>query len=294
MTKKFLTSLMLLWLLIFQVNAQNIPNAGFESWSVVGPFESANGWGGPPSVSKSTDMHSGAFAIKLVTDTFTNPQLQTLDTLPGICYTGTQGMGPGNPGVKGYAFTDRPDSIIGLFKYAPNLNDSFIIKVDISRWDITNNVRENIGSAILSGAAANNYTRFSLPISYNSNAIPDSAVIELSNTNLIPPAAAILGSVLLVDDLAFVTNATSGIKSNNQSEINLYPNPANEKLYFSNASSIIANVAIYNALGELVMSVQNQNLMNGIAIETLNAGIYYCKIIEAQTGQTSVKKIVVE
>ena len=42
------------------------------------------------------------------------------------------------------------------------------------------------------------------------------------------------------------------------------------------------------------MSVQNQNLMNGIAIETLNAGIYYCKIIEAQTGQTSVKKIVVE
>lgn len=74
----------------------------------------------------------------------------------------------------------------------------------------------------------------------------------------------------------------------------IYPNPVSNKIYFLNAIREIANVTIYNALGEMVMHFQNHNLINGITVETLSSGIYYCKITEIQTGHTSAKKLIIE
>ncbi len=68
--------------LMRQVNSQSMPNDGFESWSLIEPFESASRGVGSTSVSVKNDIHIAVFEIELVIDTFSNPQLQTINTLP--------------------------------------------------------------------------------------------------------------------------------------------------------------------------------------------------------------------
>ena len=59
-----------------------MPNDGFEFWSLIEPFESVSRGVGSTSVSVKNDIHIAVFEIELVIDTFSNPQLQTINTLP--------------------------------------------------------------------------------------------------------------------------------------------------------------------------------------------------------------------
>lgn len=228
MNKKIVFAL-LMCIISAGIKAQNIPNGGFETWMTMGPFETVQGWIHPPVVSKSTDMHSGTYAVMLKTDTFYNPQTMTLDTIAGFCSTGTPGMGPGNPGISGYVFTDRPDSLTGWFKYAPALNDSFYISVYLSFWDPFLNAQESIAYSSFLGGASASYTRFSFPLNYSSPNSPDTAIIFMRSSNPSNAAQNFIGSQLLVDDLAFVTNTINGIESatsNQKLNLNVAPNPA--------------------------------------------------------------------
>ena len=107
--------------------AQTVPNFGFETWAITppAPFESADAWSGGPSVSKSMNAHSGAFAIQLQTAVYINPNTGSTDTIPGAAYSGTQGAVPGIPGIQGFAFSLRSDSLTGWYTYSSVSNDGF-------------------------------------------------------------------------------------------------------------------------------------------------------------------------
>ncbi len=263
-------------LVSFTVNSQMIPNNGFETWAITppAPFESAEGWAGGPSISKSTNAHSGSFALQLQTAVFTNPNNGETDTISGNAFTGTPGMGPGMPGTPGFAFTNRPDSLTGWYTYSTSGNDANEVRVILSRWDAITLQREEIANTVFSCNPNDIYTRFSFPIQYNSINTPDTAAIEIRSSNS-PMEAVILGSIMLVDDLEFTSADQTGFSHISISQsFRIFPNPANDFLNISSKNNEI--IKIINALGQTIELTQlNANSITKISTSNYSNGIYF-------------------
>lgn len=254
---------------LFQfLGAQTIPNSGFENWVQQGPGMVPTAWGTTPTTTKSTDAHSGSFAVQCRTDSFTDP-MGNVKIMPGILFLGMRGMGPQAPDLPGSAFTIRPDSFVGWFKYTPSGQDAFKVDVLFTKWNTTWNKQDTIGTAVFMGEAANNYTRFSFPIEYSSWATPDSVQISFGSGNPQNPA---LGSTLIVDDISFITKPNALVKELNN-QLNVFPNPTNGKIFINH--NIAKNIDIYKLDGTLIKSypVEGQETVN-IDLSLLANGIY--------------------
>ena len=260
----------------FHASSQTIPNNGFETWATnpPTPFESAEGWAGGPSITKSSNAHSGSFAMQLQTAVFTNPNNGATDTISGNAFTGTPGMGPGMPGTPGFAFTARPDSLTGWYTFSPVGNDVNEIRVTLSRWDAITLQREEIANTVFSCNPSDFYSRFSFPSQYSSSNIPDTASIEIRSSNS-PMEAPILGSILLVDDLEFTSADQTGFSIvESSSSFRYFPNPANDFMSVSSRNN--EKIKIINALGQTIESIQlNANSIIRISTFNYSNGIYF-------------------
>lgn len=274
---------LLIGLLVCNVSlGQSIPNAGFEDWTPQGQFENPDNWTGPKLIVKSTDMNSGSFAIQIEAGLFTNPQTQQTDTVPGRAVTGEAGGGMGNPGTEGYAFTSRPDSLTGWFKYVPNGVDECIMKVTLTEWNTGTSSKDTIATGIYVNSSNPNYSRFSFGLDYISANTPDTCVIELMSSD---PTSDILNSILTVDDLAFVTN-TNSLNENDFNElIEIYPNPSSDIITINGVDE--ASFVIYDINGSEVMKLEN---CSTIDLTGLPKGNYLLKI-QTVDGEIS-KKII--
>ena len=186
------------------VTAQQITNRGFEDWTDFGAYEDPNHWtsinlislfGGPITSSKSTDAHSGDYALetKTVVSDFGTPG--EFDTIQGIVMLGTTDLSGGSM-MPGAAFPHRPDSLVGWYKLtSPNNSPCFINSV-LSGWN--NNTREVIGSIFFAGDSTSTYRRFNVPVHYSSNELPDTLSVFIMNSM---DNASGLNNVLLIDNL---------------------------------------------------------------------------------------------
>ena len=97
------------------------------------------------------------------------------------------------------------------------------------------------------------------------------------------------------------TNTTTGVDENSLTEIskiNLYPNPASDKMYlsFNSSSSNNAEIFIYDAVGKEVFKEKTKlisgNNIKSIEVKNLDNGIYFMKIKngENQVTQKFIKK----
>jgi hypothetical protein len=75
-------------------------------------------------------------------------------------------------------------------------------------------------------------------------------------------------------------DATSGIASNSITELFIYPNPANDKLYIKNIMSSKSIAFIYDLQGKLVLNKQIDT--NPIDISNLIRGIYTVKLVNLE------------
>ena len=82
----------------------------------------------------------------------------------------------------------------------------------------------------------------------------------------------------------------------NATDFNVYPNPANEKLFFTfnNPAAKIYYISILNIVGKAVMMLPRPEWQNGIDISNLNAGTYFVQLTDDETKTTTVKKFVKE
>ena len=85
-----------------------------------------------------------------------------------------------------------------------------------------------------------------------------------------------------------IDNYTVGLEENNALNVELYPNPVNNVLTVKGDS--IVKVAIFNALGQEVVAVENRN---EIDVTSLNNGLYFVRVTDVD-GNVSVNKIVKE
>lgn len=184
-------------LINFNLNAQQLPNGGFENWSQQifnepDTFLSSNIMWGVNNVTKVTDSYHASFAAKLET------VLSNNDTIPGMLLIGT----PGNQTINGgLPYTWTPDSISGYVKYEIQPNDTafFIVAFKKNGTFIGQPVITTFIGTQLS------YVRFVIPTGLLLSNPPDSMVAIITCSSMDPPQFA--GSTLTIDSISFTNTS---------------------------------------------------------------------------------------
>jgi len=277
MTKKLLFILALTFAV--SVKAQNIPNAGFESWTPGFGYDDPNSWGTlnaasilgmPISVTKSTERHGGAFSAKVET-------MSTIDSTgqetpsPGFMFIGSVNILQ-QTGVLGTSFTARPDSLVGWVKCNSVNGDTSGIALQLTKWDAIALTQEQLGfGSFITTSTSTSFYRFSVPIEYVSENTPDSiSVFVLSSIG-----NGQIGSAIWVDDLSLIYN-TSSIGELNSPSFEVFPNPVNDELSIS--SKTVDKMEVYSATGILINHILiDSGLVASYDTKELANGLYLIK-----------------
>ncbi len=217
MKKKIILVSIVIVCFIINSHAQNVvPNGNFEIWNNLSYEDptgtvTANGdmvrrYNSNLSflVTKSTDKHSGNFAVKLETKVIEG------DTSFGYCVFGqTAEEGPGG----GFPYTQKPDSIVGWYKSGIVSGDSALILV----WFKKNGVNVLEKSFFIKGTQSS-YKRFSFPLNIPAATIIDTVLIGFVSSDPFTEGAAKPGSWLLLDDITFVGSGITQQVSNTNFE----------------------------------------------------------------------------
>jgi hypothetical protein len=277
MTKKLLFILTLTFAV--SAKAQNIPNAGFESWTAGFGYDDPNSWGTlnalsifdiPISVTKSTERHGGAFSAKVET-------MSTIDSTgqetpsPGFMFIGSVNILQ-QTGVLGTSFTARPDSLVGWVKCNSVNGDTSGIALQLTKWDSIALTQEQLGfGSFITTSTSTSFYRFSVPIEYVSENTPDSiSVFVLSSIG-----NGQIGSAIWVDDLSLIYN-TSSIGELNSPSFEVFPNPVNDELSIS--SKTVDKMEVYSATGILIDHIViDSGLIYTYDTKKLANGLYLVK-----------------
>jgi len=263
----------------FSAKAQNIPNAGFESWTAGFGYDDPNSWGTynvlniisyPISVTKSTERHGGAFSAKVETMSTIDISTGQETPFPGIMFIGSVNFPQSF--VRATPFTAKPDSLVGWVKCTSiNGNNSGII-LQLTKWDATSMSQDTIGfGGYITTSSSSTFYRFSVPIEYSSENTPDSlSVIVISSLG-----AGQIGSAIWVDDLSLIYN-TSSIGELNGTSFDVYPNPVNDELSIS--SKTVDKMEVYSATGILIDHIViDSGLIYNYDTKKLANGLYLVK-----------------
>lgn len=274
-------------------NAQSFPNGGFENWTNHTVYEDPQYWtsmnifsmfGADQTVLKSTDAHTGTYAVKLATSVSDIGNDGEMDTIPGIAILGDVDLISGT-GSAGHPFVHRPDSLVGWYKLISPDNTPFQLKLISSKWDLGSGSQEMIGNASFEGQPSSNYIRFSIPIDYLSTEAPDTLQVYLINS----ANETVVGNEVYLDDLSFVYNSTAGIEEQNV-RIQMYPNPANELLTI-HSDQVIRRISVNDLQGkqlfEAVPGSDNYQIQTG----HFAPGTYFCELYFSNGSSKQMKFI---
>ncbi len=267
--KLYTVVLSLALVMLLQINASSqIPNAGFENWTMEDP----DGWTTfdffANSVSQSSDNHSGSSAAKMeIVDSGGNP-------VYSFMFADSIGV------------SERHGSLNGYYKFIPQ-SDNDVLDILVIMYD--GSVFNFIGGGFLElGGTVSTYTQFSVPITYSSSETPDTAWIEFVVVDTSKDGSGGIGSYALIDDLSF--GGPTGVEPVDQipSAYLLkqnYPNPFNPSttIEFSIPEESFVEVKVYNILGKEVATLAYNTYSSGsykvdFNGEDLSSGIYIAKI----------------
>lgn len=281
------------------VSAQ-IPNAGFENWTNTGGYYVPAGWGNLNIVTnptynytcmQGTPGYAGSSYLRLITKTVTG-----MGVKPGIAVSGIIDTATSLP-VSGFPFALRPANLEGAWQYMGFSGDVGYISVLLSKWNAGAGSRDTVAfySQMLSGMVMS-WATFSLPLSYRSTAIPDSALIVLSASGSVPAN----NSYLYIDTLTFTGNVPNKVSTiaDEQHEVIVYPNPATNTVNISyyNRSAASVTVSVYDINGRNIPAaaspfVAGKNILQ-LDVSGYAKGVYFVRISDGTV--TEEKKLVIE
>ena len=178
----------------------------------------------PDSATKTTDSHSGSYAL----------QLQNVVTMwndtTGYITNGT--MGSSGP-TGGTPLTQNPDTLSFYYKYSPVGHDTAILYVFTTSYDTITHTSSPVEVYLLKLPAQSNYTKMTVPFYYAGFPPVDTINLTFCSGNIINTNAWVgLGSTLKVDDInltykAGITNLAMIMPSGN---INFCNGTANQHI----------------------------------------------------------------
>ncbi|MBI5540985.1 MAG: PCMD domain-containing protein [Bacteroidia bacterium] len=284
------------------VNAQYINNNGFETWGTTtgadptgwsSPNSIIAGFMSPPVVTKeTTDFYSGLNSAKFETKSVFGY------AVPGILTNGTISVNmTSTPPIAvngGTPFTQRPASFKGYYKYTPSGSDNCLLAAVLLKRNTTTSALDTIAYAQFTNVATvSAWTQFQADFTYNLPDNPDTLQIILISSN---PNAAVVGSILKVDEL-FLEGGTLGLNKHYlQKDVNIFPNPANDivNIQFSYESKSETSVSMFSLVGQKVkeFTLPKGTELSSLNIRDLKKGMYF---IQIQSGKDKfTQKISVE
>lgn len=293
--KKLILLSCLLPLSAFVSFAQNAatPNPGFESWTQQSNYWNPDSWNNLNSstwilgvftcqrASAAADVHSGSYAIKLTTKSVFGI------TANGIASTATLITSPPYGITGGIPYTERPDSIVGWYKYTPaNANDSGFVQFALltNSYDTIGMVKFNTPNTPVA-----TYTRFSKEITYLSPATPELSYWILSASDGVNP---VINSSMIVDDvdLIFVTTPVAGEPA--KSPVTLLSNLVQEEIIIKNPSEKQVFFELTDLSGRMVMREKITHHRQSISSVMLNHGLYMYRLSDLDGSIHSSGKVI--
>lgn len=342
--KKLLFSLVAAFLML-QLSAQqpNVSNPGFEQWagttpagwttSITGAITGVPIIGSFPVIfnfgSKSTDSHSGSYALKL--------QSKSLDlsllgipaiTVPGIAQLGTAGSFSisietiqelvsidsttdmselinnldldelstfTNIFSKGEPFAMVPTAMKVWVKYLPPVGETDTMLVLLGAY------KEGQTSMLLMGDMPDtygyyavterleDYTQLTVPIFYDEEDLTCDSLVIMFVSSSFMNAK---NTELFIDDVSFEYDYLS-VNSTERIKMNMFPNPATDYMVINPANQSEAyDIMVYDMNGKLLISVEQLTGDTRLSVSDLAAGAYFLKL--KQSGSELVRKFVVE
>lgn len=314
--KRFILFIIICSTTYFPIHAQTqFDNASFEEWEEIGfgptiiePVEwssikssdDATISGQAPHVwdrSEFGNAHTGDYSV----------YLHTVRVF-GINATGTLANGRYHAEFNinnAYTFTDtvnsqwhtkisaRPDSLIGWYKAKPSAGDFPTVKVVLHTGyaaisalsDTTSFVASNVIS--LPEEDVTEWTRFSFPLNYHKDIMPEYALVILTSSNGL---SAVAGSEAWFDDLEFIYNNGTGVTEKNTDKLVVYNFDNNLSVFLNTNQNADFSLYVYNILGKLVMEESGQCGQKNIYNMNLPGGTYIVSV--RYNGNILTKKIV--
>lgn len=271
--KRILLSFIVLGTIGSNVAQQQFENPGFENWeSTSGPYIEPTDWSSiktsdasslnasaPQVVDRSTDAHSGTYSLYLENKSVfgivangivSNGRIHA-DINPDNGYVFTNSA----DGQWNTAFTSRPDSLVGWYKYTPSGADKG--KVDVilhttSGFDFPGdeNGAKQVGRARfdLPNSTISTWKRFSVPFHYNSSDTPEYILAVLTSGD---STSAVNGSKAWFDDLELIYNV-AGVEDITTEEMRVSNGNNSLKLWALNGWSQDVRVELFDLQGREV------------------------------------------
>jgi len=280
-----------------------IENPDFENWEDAGTvadepvdwssIKTADALGAlaPQVWSRSTDAHSGSYSVRLENissfGVIANGIITTgrvhadLNPENGYVYTDLGDAQWNSP------FTDRPDSLVGWYKYAPAASDAGKVQVVLhtsAGQNPANATQANwVGEARFDfSGTTSSWTRFSVPFNYyNSNTPAYLLAVLVAGDSTV----SIAGSVAYFDDLELIYNPSS-IKESVNDIAKIYITNNTLNINFSEFQSEQVLAEILDLSGKRVWKRELKSTKKYTEYIGLNTGWYIISIKTAHTVLT--------
>jgi hypothetical protein len=275
-----------------------IPNNGFENWTSAGAYNTPDQWCNlnPTTAAasvytcvKGTPGNPGNSYIGLTSKTV----LTTV--VPGVAVSGRINTAT-YKADKGFPLMTQPASLMFNWKYMTSGNDQGYISILLSKWNAAMSMKDTISYTKypFSGMVMS-WSMMTIPLSYRSGMMPDSALIVLSASGATP----VNGSMLDVDNLAF-SGTAAGITEigNAVSSLNAYPVPAKDQLnlefYANNKGNL--KIQLLDILGNVVFekipASTTGEYKESINTTSLSKGVYFLRVLS--NSGSSIRKILID
>jgi hypothetical protein len=285
--RTFITFL-LLFLLPILIFAQDIPNNSFEQWTVASAgHEDPDSWSTANSTTnvfpinkitteKTNDSFEGDYAAMLSSKTvltFVAPGFVTLGDFSIDLWTQVTSI------TGGIAYNLRPAKLKVWYKYTPATGDNMRIGMWMLRTEGFE-VPDTVAIALFNGGdLVSDYTQLIIDVEYRNEFNPELLNIIAVSSN---PDGPVAGSVLYIDK--FELEYSTGIISNTQSELSIYPNPVCDYLiltdYFNDCSYSIIDI------NGRVVSKGNYSVNEHIYISDFSNGVYIISVVKDGINHT--------
>ena len=297
--KKTLYLFLLFYALINKTNAQSnlfFEHANFEIWDSSQGYLNPANWfslneltvfGLPTTLERTTDAHSGKFAVMLTSKDYQG------GSLSGVLSSGPLLDAQGNPDLNTIKvpYTYRPTRFQFYYHADPEPGDSGVIAFVLTKWNLANQKSDTIGLALAAFSDSTGaYSFADLEIKYKSPLTPDSVyIIASSSADGYNPTA---GSKLFLDDFT-VVGGSNGLKNltSLQEPINVYPNPASNNVVIKNNQKE-SLISIYNMEGKCLFTSKSESAATSIDVGNWNRGVYIIEI-KGSNGEVMHKKLFV-
>ena len=267
-------------------------NGDFEKWNQSQTSYKLEDWPNKDNqsvgVSRTTDVPvgGGQYALELTTTLSTNKQ-GVNKAQNGFISTGYYDQ-KCNCLIGGQPYSHQIDTLAFWYKYIPTSTTKAQISLLFKKGG---NFQQWVTSEL---TWSSNYKYLEIP--FNLGQVPDSVIVQIISSTWQDTLIAFVGSDLKIDNLYFKSQKTNTglIIIEDNSQIQIYPNPSNGQILIKGLRIDVTKLEIYNFTGVTVYTTTKFDSNNTKQIDISNTppGIYFVKVSDNKGIYT--KKILIK